>query len=282
MRRPRASLLILGLLSASVGCTTTTDTTTLTATDTVFPTSVTVGPQVFLGQVPCSSEAGALRSYVATLTDVTPGGAGLSFDLPSSPPIPCSNRVVFRYIVADHRYQAAIDGYDIAAAELTPLSPGARTMLRRKEMTPVAPRWKASCKGVDGAGLLTTQDQDVPFTEQDCAPFPDELSSVTGIKVDPRASLGLLACGGKGGIVRFDITPGAPAPGAPVLPPVSGVACDADAIEYAQAIPPDVTYTFALVGYTTEGAKLGASCVARTRAGLTVAAVCDPLAALSP
>jgi hypothetical protein len=248
---------------------------------------VTLSPQVFLGQIPCSGEAGALQSYVATLTDITPNLATPSFVLPSSRPVPCSNNVVFRYIVGGHVYQAAIDGYDVAAADLVPLGPGARTMLRRNGTTAVEPRWKASCgdsSGEGGSGLTASPDRDIPFAAEDCTPFSGKPDGITAIQVDPRASLGPLACvndQGSGEIDRFDITPGAsPAPSAPALPPYLNVDCasgENGLVKYQQGILPDATYTFALVAYRAGGEKLEASCVARTREGLTVTAVCDPL-----
>lgn len=279
MRPPRARLLILGLFGASVGCNPTTDTTATTTTsvvETVTATSVTLGPEAFLGQVPCSNAAGALRSYVATLTDITQGEDGkadLAFDLPSSAPIPCSNRAIFRYIVADHAYGATLEGYDLDASELAPLSPGSRTMLRKADQTPVVPRWKAACDPV-----ITSLDENVAFSDAQCSKLQDQGSSLTGIKVIPTASLGLLACGGKDGLASFNISPTAPA-----LPPLLGVACEGGVAEYTQGIEPGATYTFNLDAYTAEGKKFGSSsCAARTREGLTVIAACAPLTRLPP
>jgi hypothetical protein len=178
------------------------------ATDLV-PTTVTVIPAFFQGQVPCSNNPGAMRSYVVTLTDTTDGRH--PFDLPSSPPTPCSQPVAFRYVISYHQYTAAIDGYARTVSELTSSpysnpSSGSRTMLNKDpdptiDKTLAAPRWSSVCQAV-----IASSAENVNMT--DCDPLEDlgGEETTTGILVDARGALGLLACAGAGGTVTaFDV-----------------------------------------------------------------------------
>lgn len=288
MRQLRARLWILGILGASIGCTDTTDSTVATE-DVDIPTSVTVSPQAFLGSVPCSNEMGALHSYVATLTDLgLDPTVDAPFVLPSSPPVPCSDNVVFRYIVVGHTYTATIAGYDRYASELTPsgnASSGSGTMLQGGKV--VSPRWTTSCP--DGA--IARLNDEVILTAQDCAPLQGMSALSAGLRVDPGAALGLLACKDpeekdpakdKGKVVSFVVTPKDSA-----LPELTGLscgsrtqACPKDALcvaDYPKNVDAARTYTFAVHALTADGNKLSASCLAKAQAGLIVTAVCDPL-----
>jgi hypothetical protein len=291
--------LILGLLTVSTGCTSTTD-TTLATEEVILPTAVTLSPQAFLGSVPCSNEAGALRSYVAKLFDFGKSQAdagsaceGLPsepvFPLPASAPTPCSADIVFRYVVVDHCYRASIAGYDLSASDLTPAghpSSGSSTMVRKTDGpegpkgTPVAPRWTSSCDEPVRAVL----DDDVFFAAKDCSPLKDMGSARTGIRVDPKATLGLLGCEGKGRVDTFDIT--APDPAIPKR--IEGLFCGDGPADgpvkyehtYEQGIEPGKTYTFTVTAHRSDdfaGQNIEASCSARAQAGLIVTAVCDLL-----
>jgi hypothetical protein len=288
MRQLRARLWILGLLSASIGCTDTTDSTVLTE-DVAIPTSVTVPPEAFLGSVPCSNEKGALHSYVATLTDLgVDPTVEAPFILPSSPPVPCSDSVVFRYIVVGHYYKAKIDGYDLYASELTPApggnpSSGSSTMLRKTDDKAVLPRWTTACK----EGAVANLNDEVLLTAQDCDPLAptNTGSSSTSIRVDPSATLGLLTCKNSEGENKFDSFTVTPQDSA--LPKLTGLlcssktqACPENAVcvaEYLEKIEAGKTYTFAVHALTADGTTLSASCLAKAQAGLIVTAICDPL-----
>lgn len=147
-----SSLLLLSL--TGLGCTTTAAVTTITR-----PELVQVSPEDFLGTQKCG--AGAVRSYVATLFDVTADANGnplpeTQFPLPSSPPTPCNFPVTFSYVLVDHRYRAEVDAYDLPTqAEanqagtkefIQAVSLGGR-LQENAEGVRVAPRWKASCGG---------------------------------------------------------------------------------------------------------------------------------------
>jgi hypothetical protein len=138
--------LSLGLLSLACSGSSTTTTTI------VRPELIAVSPDDFLGAVACEDgeAAGALHSYVATLFDVTlPTDAGTDdpgFQLPSSPPTPCTQPVTFSFVVSDHLYVAVVDGYDRPATVLAPLAPGSR-LLFGASAERVAPLWAASCGG---------------------------------------------------------------------------------------------------------------------------------------
>ncbi|XYI03246.1 hypothetical protein ACMHYB_27190 [Sorangium sp. So ce1128] len=242
-------------------------------------TSLTIDPLAFLGDVRCSNEPGAIRSYVATLTDES--AAGGPFTLASSPPIPCSSRVSFTYVVEGHEYTARIDGYEQYAEELTPLgdeTSGSRHML--VDGAPVAPRWTWACPGPDAADdadkLVATTGVNVVV--QGCAPLagPAETASAA-IVVDPASALGALRCeADDGAIASFDVVPQDSA-----LASVLGVACPpAEPVVYDLGAAPGRAYFFRLEAKDVAGELLfGSSCFAAASAGVTVTATCDPLSA---
>jgi hypothetical protein len=290
----RARTLSAGLLLLAAGCSATTDTTTTTS---LFPTSLTIEPSTFLGAIACSNQPGALKSYVATLTDVTsplPDGA---FTLPSSPPTPCSQSVSFQYAQAGSQYTVAIDGYDVPAAALTPCGgevAGSRYMLAATG-TPsgtcaaaitagaplVQPRWTTGCGDVAS----------VPITDEKvvaaCArPLEANTPGVTAqITVDPRASLGMLACAtGADGMPRpggtitfFDIKADDPS-----LNNYLGLACGTftEPKLYATNLVAGATYTFRIAAHDGTDSvfkpKYTATCSAKAKSGLTVPAICEP------
>ena len=276
------------------GCAATTDSTTSTAT---APTSITVNPSSFLGSVACSNQPGALKSYVATLKDVTSTAPGSSFTLPSSPPTPCSQSVVFRYVQVGHEYTLTIDGYDALAADLTPCggaSSGSRYVFAADPppvsdcaaaitagSVPVKPRWTTGCSDV---GSKPVTDETViaacgrPL--EGSGPLP-----AAQITVDPRSALGALQCAKApdgslqvgGTIAFFDIK----ADDAN-LNNYLGLACASFTAPkvYGAGLVPGATYTFHIAARdgtdTTASPTYVATCSAQARAGLTVPAICEP------
>jgi len=140
---------LLGLCCALplLACSSSTSTTTAI----LRPELVAVSPDDFLGQTACADLAGAagagpangVRSYVATLTDVS---ATPKFQLPSSPPTSCRWPVTFSFVVPNHLYTARVEAYALAADELVPLGSGSplQTDLNGQR---VAPLWDAECGG---------------------------------------------------------------------------------------------------------------------------------------
>jgi hypothetical protein len=154
----------LGLLACS--------SSSATTTAIVRPQLVSVLPEDFLGSVRCSpdfgsadggaagagadessgahAEAGELaaKSYVATLTDITPTADGgvTAFVLPSSPPTRCTQPVTFSYLVTGHYYTAHVEAYSENAEELTPFAPGSPLVLDAAGNR-VSARWSADCGG---------------------------------------------------------------------------------------------------------------------------------------
>jgi hypothetical protein len=111
------SVFLVGLLA--VGCNALT-TESETDAGPALPASVSMDPGSFLTSgVTCSNLAGAMQSYVATITDVT--NASAPFPLPSSPPLPCTQSVYFEYIGLTRLYTGVIDGYMEPASELVPV-----------------------------------------------------------------------------------------------------------------------------------------------------------------
>jgi hypothetical protein len=150
----------------------------------VHPTLIAVSPQDFLGDVPCAETPGAMRAYVATLIDVSPGlGADAEpvpeFRLPSAAPTSCRADVAFAFVASGHRYIAEIQGYERDALDLRPLAPGSATMLDAGGNV-VEPRWKTTCGKVEAvrnavadAGLDGAVDASVADAEAGSEPAAD-------------------------------------------------------------------------------------------------------------
>ncbi|WP_437971707.1 hypothetical protein WMF04_21420 [Sorangium sp. So ce260] len=245
--------------------------------DVSIQTSLAIDPLAFLGDVRCSNEPGSIRSYVATLTDESAEGG--PFTLPSSPPVPCSSRVSFTYVVEGHEYTARIDGYAQYAEELAPVgdeTSGSPHML--VDGAPVAPRWTWACPGpdaADDAGKLVAK-TGVNVLVQGCAAVaaPDGALRAA-IELDPSSALGALSCGaGDRDVASFDVLPQGSA-----LAPVLGVGCSsAEPVVYDLGTDPGRAHFFRLEARNAAGDLLfGSSCFATASAGVTVTATCAPL-----
>lgn len=134
--------------AVSAGCAGATPTATPTS-----PTLVAVSPDDFLGNVPCADAPGAMRIYVATVYDVTPGlgpdgSASSGFALPSSGPVSCLQEVGFGggFVIAGHQYVADIAGYDRTDLRaLGGASSGSPILVDTQTGAYVPPRWTTSC-----------------------------------------------------------------------------------------------------------------------------------------
>ncbi len=236
------------------------------------PTEIAVDPLEFLGDLPCSEDAGAARAYVAAATDVTAG-----FVLAAAPPAPCSTRVAFRYIVIGHAYSAEVDVYDRPVAELFPAggaSSGSRVMLDA-EGAVVAPRWRTRC-GASTSGPAVAVD-DTSVVVSGCDALAADGGATTALVVDPSGALGGLACDDDGGEVdRVRVVP--VAPDGVELPTVT-VACGADPVTFREGIEPGTLYEFRLEGLAEgeDEPRWGSSCVVIAAEGVERRASCDPL-----
>jgi hypothetical protein len=271
MRKARICALIAALAAAgsTAGCTSEADSD---STATVATTAISVSPSLFLGDVPCSSQGGALQSYVVTVTDLTHPESPVT--LPSSPPTACSRDTSFRYITPGRKYIAEIDGYDVPADALAPLGgagSGGRHMLLKGAGTAVAPRFTTSC-----AEEVATLEKNIKFDV--CEPLIDHQGAgPTSIKLDPGASLGGLTCVAAGGeVASFDITPvGSP------LPALLGLACGSAPVIFDAGVEAGQVYAFRIEARSAAGGDVlwGASCFALPEAGLVTGASCDLLSA---
>lgn len=180
---PSLSRSVLLALLALPACSTTTSTTTG-----VPPiTELVVDPALFLGNVACLDAPGAMRLYVATLTDIS-GDIGLDASppqMPSSAPTPCGVAVHFQRVVPGRQYVADIQGYD--RTDLVPLScwqiadplhdphatcAGSPIMVDATTGEYVSPRWETSCgRDVPGAPAANTAPIDGGATDA-AAPAP--------------------------------------------------------------------------------------------------------------
>jgi hypothetical protein len=199
-------LFALSLGPVLLACSSSTATTVAIAR----PQLVAVDPQDFLGTQQCADtqdhDPGLVRSYVATLYDVTPASDGSSlpefgFPLPSSPPTSCFFPVTFSYVLVDHRYRALVEAYDrfadtgdtasgdagdggVDLTRIMPVSVGGR-LQEDGTLAPVAPSWTATCGGYpptvteagvpDAAAYITTADEQ-DAAAHDAAPIPGVIS----------------------------------------------------------------------------------------------------------
>ena len=103
----------LSLGVAALGCSSSATTTTVI----VRPELVAVSPDDFLGALQ-PTEASQVKSYVATLFDVSPGTDGSvpdpGFQLASSPATSSLFPVTFSFVITGHRYLAQVDVYHLA------------------------------------------------------------------------------------------------------------------------------------------------------------------------
>jgi hypothetical protein len=118
--------------------------------ETPLPTSMSVAPVDFRGNVPCAAPdmdiAGAMRSFQVTLVDVTDAAA--PFALPSSSVIPCLQSVEFTYVVPDHSYIALVSAFD--RDDLTVPAPGYPQAVDA-DGAEVTPTWTTTCYGTQDA-----------------------------------------------------------------------------------------------------------------------------------
>jgi hypothetical protein len=286
-------------------------------------TAISVTPNEFLLGVPCSPGAGAMKSYVAVVTDRGPVDsegntpADYAFDLPASPPTPCTATVAFRHVVVGHRYEARVYAYDLDAKGLVPGSAGCATEFKNVTdadgnptqievlvpgpgstllcqnptgeeggWAPVMPAWTRSC-GTQGSGAAVARSS-VEVRVAGCIAEGDNGNVGTGetaIVVDPLVAMAPpLSCLPAGGdepapeqIDTFDVIPEDAA-----LPDQVGVDCDAGgnpppAATYTD-VDPGVSYRFRIEAGNAEApARWATTCDAVAFEGVAVTASCDTL-----
>lgn len=285
---------LLALAAGSGACTSTSTTTTTTDDSDGTTVALLIRPASFLGTTPCSAAAGAMRSYVATLVDVT--DPAVPFTLPSSLPAPCSQGVRFDDVAPGRSYVLHIDGYEAFATEIGPtgwinangqadytaLRSGSRHMTAANG-TPVAPRWLGSCGEGDNAPAVPPETGLGTITE--CDPVTDAApgSTDTFIEVAPQDALGALRCAsdpdkGPLSVASFDLIPQGGLPG------LLGIPClDAPFVQTYSggALSPGATVDFFVGAHAAAGGPVvwGATCSALVEEGLTVRAACSSLSA---
>lgn len=75
-------------------------------------TALYVEPADFRGGVVCGGVDGAMKSYVATLYDVSSNDPATVITVASTPPLPCNAPATFSQVVPGNFYVVAIDGYE--------------------------------------------------------------------------------------------------------------------------------------------------------------------------
>lgn len=238
-------------------------------------TLITVDPGDFLGDVRCGSEPGAMRSYVATLTDIS---VAPPFRLPSSGPSPCEFAVSFAFVVPGHGYVASIEAYD--RDDLVPLGgkeSGSPIMLDAKTGERVEPVWRTQC----GNDAVSMDDAAAPAAiargfrqvrTQGCSALHRiEKATEAKVSLDPSNALFGLSCGDEAGqITRFRATP------LDASLPTRDASCGETLVFDVEA---GRFHAFDLSAFEAghDEARYSARCIAESQAGMTLPAKCTPL-----
>jgi hypothetical protein len=235
----------------------------------VEPTEVAVAPQDFLGEVSCSSNEGAMRSYVVTLSGWADSTDTSPFVVGSSLPVPCSMVAGFRdSVVIGGVYTAEIDAYAVGPDQVQPfggLSSGSRQMRRIDTDEPLAPRWTTRCGSGADSGVMAVTNQ--RRFVRPCEDLVDAEPSATSLSLPPARVLGDDPCSIAASIDASEDSG--------LLPAVSGLACDADAPVFdAVAGRRYVIYATAI---DADGKQLGSECTATGIEGQTVTPQCQEL-----
>lgn len=297
------AVLAVSVLASLAAC----DDGTSSSTDILY-TEIFVEPTSFQGEVPCSALPGGMRSFVATLIDVSEKGAdtdpALRTTLPSSLPAPCTTRVGFASVTARRSYVGEIDAYDRdvclpndrPAGCIVPLgssaggpATGARVMIEEATGAIVAPRWTTSCGDPTIPPSLNPTSFDAPTESlyltavplRACRPMVIGTSSgaavSTNLRIDGAALLGPLVCGAEpGNVGRLELST-TRAGDASAAVPSPELACGG--IATVSDLQPGRAYIVDVLAYEPDATapRWGTTCSAIASAGLTVPAACDPL-----
>lgn len=266
-------------------------------------TAVYVDPADFLGEISCNSVDGAMKSYVATLYDVSDGRPDSILTVVSSPPTSCHSPVAFSQIVPGHFYTVSIDGYDLPACpfghyEDGCLAPadgwgsGTRTVVlaNGNALPPISayasPSWMTHCGRLpnppaDGTGGQTDFYSYDPLGPTEAVYLTSSringCESLTVVDGPARVILsaetlrGGLNCGkNPGQISKFEVQSSKDS--AP-----KSIDCGAE-VRY-ENLPPDINFNIKIFAFESgsSGPRWGSQCFARTKNGQTLAASCDGL-----
>lgn len=238
------------------------DDTTTTDDDTVV-TSVAVDPAEFLGAQKCSSNPGAIQSYMAELVD-----RETQTSIATSPPISCTLPVAFEQVIENHKYQANIKVFD-----LPPESVVATTI----------PIQTTTCGVDEGFAIVNANER--TFIHG-CVPLQGGGTSVTSIDIDTASLVAKLGCSttpapDTGAIESLRVSAIVPPVGEPPvgnLPDVV-IACGQGPVSYGSGLAPGSQYRFTVQAFAPGSTEAGwvAMCSATTIDGVRVDAACSPL-----
>lgn len=229
-------------------------------------TLISVEPRSFLGETICGSYPGAMRSYVATITDTS---VDPPFRLASSEPVPCHQAASFAFVVPGHAYIAEIEGYE--RTDLVPLGgrrSGSQVMLDPKTRERVAPAWRAECGSAGESATLSEAFRNIAI--QNCSQLERaEPAEGASISIDPTQLLDGRGCGDQEGeISRFEIQGGEAG--------TKEAGCE-EAVVFE--VEPNRQYTFEVTAFETGASepRFFARCQIESRAGMSLPARCAPL-----
>lgn len=264
--------LFVPFLAAALGCTTSETTTdTTNSEDATGAARLKLLPDAFLGDTACGQAPGSMRSYVAKLYRTDQPDA----ELIAATPVSCGVGVLFdsypsgkgtELVTSKRRYKITVEGYEKTAAEVDPKTD--------------TPRWKTAC-GSEKDPIIARDDGATLVEGCDALVDAAAGSSATAVVVDPRGTLGAVACAGEGApgqktVASFDVLSD------DGLGDTLGVACSADAPPITIAgkkLVPGSSVSFFVAAHASADGPLtyGATCSAVVQEGLTVTAACAPL-----
>lgn len=237
---------------------------TVTDTTRAVVTSVAVDPAEFLGTRQCSTNPGALQSYVAELVD-----RDTQASIATSPPVSCTLPVAFEQVLEDHKYFANIKVFD-----LPPESVVATTI----------PTQTTTC-GVDEGFAIVNADERTFI--HGCVELTGPGTSVTSIDIDTASLVAKLGCSSTpspdtGAIESLRVSAIIPPTGEPPvgnLPDVV-ISCGQGPVSYGSGLAAGASYRFLVKAFApgapTEAGWV-ATCSATTVDGVRVDAACSPL-----
>jgi len=236
------------------------------------PTEIAVDPLDFLGAVHCSNNAGAMKSYVVTLTAYDDAADTTGFTLPSSQPTPCAYVTAFRdLVVVGKRYTAEVDGYEQQAGQLVPFggsSGGSRQKLESTTKESLVPRWTTRCGQAAQSATLAVSSDTSYVTG--CDPLDDATGSQSLLSVDPSSVLGSAPCEQASSFDIVDV--------AGTLPPLKQVPCGSLPIDLQ--VEPNERYELYATATNLDSDAVGTMCFAQSVAGETVTLSCNPISSV--
>lgn len=278
------AVLCLGSVALSAGC----GGSGASSTVEPHPTVVLVSPDEFPVTPPCREAEGALRSYVATLTDLTASTPDAPQQDPqTSAPAPCTQPIAFEKVTLGHVYIATIQGYDHVASSVGAEEPGHWSTLCGGRYAPNIPNIDVGEPKIDPQpsslrlnATATRAESEATITVNACDPWTlamDASETPTRVTVSIPCELDTLSLSAPAGeqpapttITQFSVR----RDGKELGSAACGDTLTVDSLTNGDHVDLDV---FATLAEPYDGqSQIGTSCHAIAEGGVTLPASCDP------